>query len=65
MEIQRKTCPACGGGEYTFRSRKTVETQGKHETETKYRCKKCEHEWKVRIPKQEAGNAGGVGEPRR
>jgi DNA-directed RNA polymerase subunit M/transcription elongation factor TFIIS len=44
----KRTCPACGGDEYAFRGRKAVEREpGKREVETKYRCKKCEHEWKV------------------
>jgi DNA-directed RNA polymerase subunit M/transcription elongation factor TFIIS len=44
-----RTCPACGSDEYAFRGRKTVEHEpGKQEVETKYRCKKCAHEWKVR-----------------
>jgi transposase-like protein len=46
-----RTCPACGSGEYQFRSRKKVAGQGKPEAvETKYRCKACNHEWKVRVP---------------
>ena len=53
MEQQQpaaKTCPKCGSGDYQFRSRKkTPATDSEPEaTETKYRCKKCEHEWKVR-----------------
>jgi transposase-like protein len=50
-EKPARACPACGSGDYQFRSRRTVETEGKQETETKYRCKKCEKEWKVRTPK--------------
>ena len=50
----KRTCPACGGGDYTFRSRKKVTPEpgqeGQEEVETKYRCKSCEHEWKVRQP---------------
>jgi DNA-directed RNA polymerase subunit M/transcription elongation factor TFIIS len=49
---QAKTCPKCGSGEYTFRSRKKIpadpEKNEPEAIETKYRCKKCEHEWKVR-----------------
>ena len=48
-----KTCPACGSGEYTFRSRKKVaavpEKGEPAATETKYRCKACEHEWEVLV----------------
>jgi hypothetical protein len=49
-----KSCPKCGSADYTFRSRKKVAPepgqQGPEQTETKYRCKKCEHEWRVRVP---------------
>jgi hypothetical protein len=49
-----KTCPKCGGGNYTFRSRKKIPAnadQGESEAvETKYRCATCQHEWKVRVP---------------
>jgi hypothetical protein len=52
MEQQTKTCPKCGSGEYLFRSRKKVEanaaTGEPAAWETKYRCKECNHEWKVR-----------------
>lgn len=48
-----KTCPKCGSGEYTFRSRKKIKAnpeKGEPEAwETKYRCKACEKEWKVRV----------------
>jgi transposase-like protein len=48
----KRACPACGSGDYQFRSRKKVEAEpGKEETETKYRCKTCGKEWKVRTPK--------------
>jgi DNA-directed RNA polymerase subunit M/transcription elongation factor TFIIS len=48
-----KTCPKCGSGDYTFRSRKTIPAgQGKgEEIETKYRCRACGNEWKVRVPR--------------
>jgi DNA-directed RNA polymerase subunit M/transcription elongation factor TFIIS len=48
--VELKTCPKCGSGEYTFRGRKKVEAEnGEPEAvETKYRCKACGHEWKVR-----------------
>jgi DNA-directed RNA polymerase subunit M/transcription elongation factor TFIIS len=49
-----KTCPKCGSNEYTFRSRKKVEpdpANGQPESwETKYRCKACNHEWRVKVP---------------
>jgi DNA-directed RNA polymerase subunit M/transcription elongation factor TFIIS len=49
-----RTCPACGSTEYVFRSRKKIPAgDGQPEAmETKYRCKSCEHEWKVRVPVQ-------------
>jgi DNA-directed RNA polymerase subunit M/transcription elongation factor TFIIS len=46
-----RTCPACGSEKYLFRHRKAVETEEGTATETKYRCRACEHEWKVRVPK--------------
>jgi hypothetical protein len=49
-----RTCPHCGSGDYQFRGRKKVpadpETGEAEATETKYRCKRCEQEWKVRTP---------------
>ncbi len=49
--IGRKTCPACGSGDYKFRSRRKVTEEGKPQAvETKYRCKVCNHEWNVRLP---------------
>jgi DNA-directed RNA polymerase subunit M/transcription elongation factor TFIIS len=50
--VELKTCPKCGRGAYTFRGRKKVETEnGEPEAvETKYRCKACGHEWRVKIP---------------
>jgi transposase-like protein len=57
--IPSRTCPECGSGDYTFRSRKKVaavpEKGEPKATETKYRCKACGHEWKVRVPAKEAG----------
>jgi DNA-directed RNA polymerase subunit M/transcription elongation factor TFIIS len=47
----RKTCPQCGSDQYEFRSRKQVAgEEGGTAVETKYRCKACEHEWRVRVP---------------
>jgi DNA-directed RNA polymerase subunit M/transcription elongation factor TFIIS len=45
-----KTCPQCGSPDYAFRNRKKLraEKDQPEATETKYRCKKCAHEWKVR-----------------
>ena len=57
MDAERpaaRTCPACGSPDYAFRSRKKIPAdpqKGQPEvTETKYRCKGCAHEWKVRTP---------------
>lgn len=48
---KNRTCPACGSGEYAFRSRKKIEPKDGQEAavETKYRCKACEHEWKEKV----------------
>ena len=47
------SCPACGSTDHVFRSRKKIPAdleKGQPEaTETKYGCKKCEQEWKVRV----------------
>ena len=42
----------CGSGDYAFRGRKSIEPgEGQAAAvETKYRCKACSHEWKVRAP---------------
>jgi DNA-directed RNA polymerase subunit M/transcription elongation factor TFIIS len=54
-----RTCPECGSGDFAFRGRRTIMPkpgeQGPEEIETKYRCKACKHEWKVRVPQQKAG----------
>jgi DNA-directed RNA polymerase subunit M/transcription elongation factor TFIIS len=57
MEVPTKTCPKCGSGDYTFRSRKKIETAEGQEAgiETKYRCKACSHEWRVRTPAKGVG----------
>lgn len=53
-----KACPACGG-DYAFRGRKIVaEPEGPELVETKYRCKACEHEWRVRVPALVVGPLG-------
>jgi DNA-directed RNA polymerase subunit M/transcription elongation factor TFIIS len=53
MEVQQtgRTCPKCGSGDYVFRGRKKVPAEGGQgeAVETKYRCKACSHEWKVRV----------------
>jgi DNA-directed RNA polymerase subunit M/transcription elongation factor TFIIS len=49
----KKSCPKCGSADYTFRSRKTIpakETEPKA-IETKYRCKACGYEWRLRVSK--------------
>jgi hypothetical protein len=52
MEQPAKACPKCGSGDYAFRGRKRIEAAAGQEAavETKYRCKACNHEWKVRVP---------------
>jgi DNA-directed RNA polymerase subunit M/transcription elongation factor TFIIS len=47
--MPRRTCPACGSGDYQFRSQRKVVEEGTEVVETKYRCKACNHEWKVRV----------------
>jgi DNA-directed RNA polymerase subunit M/transcription elongation factor TFIIS len=56
MERLKKTCPKCGKSEYAFRSRKNIEASTGQEAavETKYRCKLCSHEWRVRVSQQTA-----------
>ena len=51
MEQPARTCPNCGSSEYVFRHRKKIEPAAGQEAaiETKYRCKECGHEWKVRV----------------
>jgi DNA-directed RNA polymerase subunit M/transcription elongation factor TFIIS len=46
-------CPECGSREYVFRGRKQVAAAPGQEAaiETKYLCKVCGHEWKVRVAK--------------
>jgi hypothetical protein len=49
-----KSCPKCGSDEYLFRGRKKIVPEpGQGEggsVETKYRCKACQCEWKVKTP---------------
>src|SRR5262245_52345578 len=46
-----KRCPDCDSGDYAFRSRRKIAAKpGQPEViETRYRCKACEHEWRVRV----------------
>ena len=50
-----KTCPECGSGDYVFRGRKNVAANPEKgepaAVETKYACRTCGHQWKVRVPK--------------
>jgi DNA-directed RNA polymerase subunit M/transcription elongation factor TFIIS len=51
--LPSRTCPKCGSDDYTFRSRKKIVLPAGQDgvaVETKYRCKACGHEWKVRVP---------------
>jgi DNA-directed RNA polymerase subunit M/transcription elongation factor TFIIS len=47
-----RTCPECASKEYVFRGRKKIaaEVDQAAAVETKYMCKSCGHEWKVRVP---------------
>jgi transposase-like protein len=49
-------CPACGSGDYAFRSRKKIEGEPGQAAavETKHRCKTCGKEWRVRVPEKGA-----------
>jgi transposase-like protein len=50
QRIGGRICPACASQDYRFQSRKKVAEEGKGEAvETKYRCKTCGHEWRVRV----------------
>jgi len=52
METAKRSCPECGSEKYLFRGRKKfpVENGQAEATETKYRCKQCEHIWRERVP---------------
>ncbi len=47
-----RTCPACGSGDYVFRSHKQIEATAEQQAmlETKYRCKGCGKDWKEKVP---------------
>jgi len=48
-----RTCPECGSSDYVFRGRKKVAPKQEEQgpvVETKYICKACGCEWKVRVP---------------
>ena len=48
-----RTCPKCDSEDYQFRHRKQVEADAEKgepaAVETKYRCRACGHEWRVRV----------------
>ncbi len=46
----KRSCPFCGSGDYTCRSRRQVvkEPSEPDEVETKYRCRVCSEEWRVK-----------------
>jgi hypothetical protein len=46
----KRSCPFCGSEDYTFRSRRqVVQKPGEpDQVETKYRCRVCAEEWRVR-----------------
>jgi transposase-like protein len=50
QQTARRTCPACGSSDYVFRGRKKIAAEPGQEaaTETKYKCRACGKEWKVR-----------------
>jgi hypothetical protein len=56
-----RTCPACGSAAYPFRGRKKITPEpgqeGEQAVETKYRCKGCGQEWRVRTPAKGASDA--------
>ncbi len=51
-----RTCPECGSTDYLFRSRRKIPPVPGQEaaTETKYRCKSCGHEWRVKVAVKES-----------
>ena len=51
--IAAKTCPKCDSSDYTFRAPKMIDPDPDQEhgpVETKYLCKACGYEWKVKVP---------------
>jgi hypothetical protein len=59
-QVPARACPKCGSSDYAFRGRKRVAADpAKGEAsavETKYRCKSCSHEWRVRGQAPAAGS---------
>ncbi len=52
-----RCCPKCGSREYVFRGWKKLPTEAEQSAavETKYRCKACGKEWKVRVSERQSG----------
>ena len=52
QKLGKRTCPACGSRDYTFRGRKQIEATTEHGPilETRYACRACEHAWKESVP---------------
>jgi hypothetical protein len=52
QQISSRACPKCGSGNYLFRGRKHIpadlEKAQQAAIETKYCCKACSHEWRVK-----------------
>jgi hypothetical protein len=46
-----RACPKCGTADYTFRRRKTIPAKESEPeaVETKYRCRACQREWRIRV----------------
>jgi hypothetical protein len=52
--VPSKKCPQCGKSEYQFRGRKKIAadqaTSQPEQWDTKFRCRACNHEWRVKEP---------------